>query len=290
VHGGLFLLQKFMTIDRDCGIIFKTKENKKTFMSIYPNWKGERVYAIAVFVLIVSAIIYLGVKIDNIVRQSKEVGQPTPYEHTIMIEGEGTVTGKPDIATFVMGTESHGVDAAAAQTANSTIMNKIIEDTKGLGISEDDIQTSGYNIYEDLQWNSDTGDYDSKGWIVSNYVTVKVRDVSKLSTVLAMAGQNGITDISGPTFTIDDTTNLKAEARTEAIQQAQTKAQAIATALGMRIEKVVGYSEWSPSIYDYSYAYGMGGSDEKLSSAMPSIEAGSTEVSLTVSITYKLAE
>ncbi|MFA6131666.1 MAG: SIMPL domain-containing protein [Patescibacteria group bacterium] len=259
-------------------------------MSIYPNWKGERVYAIAVFVLIVSAIIYLGVKIDNIVRQSKEVGQPTPYEHTIMIEGEGTVTGKPDIATFVMGTESHGVDAAAAQTANSTIMNKIIEDTKGLGISEDDIQTSGYNIYEDLQWNSDTGDYDSKGWIVSNYVTVKVRDVSKLSTVLAMAGQNGITDISGPTFTIDDTTNLKAEARTEAIQQAQTKAQAIATALGMRIEKVVGYSEWSPSIYDYSYAYGMGGSDEKLSSAMPSIEAGSTEVSLTVSITYKLAE
>jgi len=259
-------------------------------MSIYPNWKNERAYAVAIFVLIVSAILYIGVKIDNTVRQSEEIGQPMPYEHTIIVEGEGKVTGKPDIATITMGTESHGIDVTTAQTTNSDVMNKIVSETKALGISEDDIQTSGYNVYEDLQWNSDTEDYESKGWIVSNYITIKVRDTSKLPTVLAMAGQNGITDISGPTFTIDDTTNLKAEARTKAIAQAQEKAAAIATSLGMRIEKVVGYSEWSPSTYDYNYGFGMGGSSESLKAASPTIETGSTEVTLNVSVTYKLVE
>lgn len=257
-------------------------------MSIYPNWKNDKIFAIAIFVLIVSTVFYLGVKIDNVIRQSKQIDQPTPYEHTILIEGEGKAIGKPDIATITMGTESKGVDAAAAQQANNTIMNKIIVDTKALGISEDDIKTSNYSIYEDKQWNSETGESESKGWIVSNSVTVKVRDTSKLSSVLSMAAQNSITNISGPTFTIDDTTNLKSEARTKAITQAQEKAAVIATSLGMKIEKAVGYSEWTPSTYDYSYAYGLGGSAEKISS--PTIETGSNEVTMNVSITYKLVE
>lgn len=257
-------------------------------MTIYPKWKEDRVYAIAIFVLILSAILYLGVKIDNIVRQSEQIDQPTPYEHTISIDGEGKAVGKPDIATITMGTESNGVDAAVAQQANNTVMNKIIADTKTLGISEDDIQTSDYSIYEDTEWNSETNDYDSNGWIVSNYVTIKVRDTAKLSAVLAMAGQNGVTNISGPTFTIDDTTNLKAEARSKAIAQAQIKAEAVAAALGMKIEKAVGYSEWTPTNY---FDYGYGGSSLKAeASTAPTIETGTNEVSLDVTITYKLVE
>ena len=258
-------------------------------MSIYPNWKEDRAFAVAIFVLLIGAVLYLGVKIDNIVKQSEQIGQPMPYEHTIVIDGEGKAVGKPDIATLTMGTESKGVDVAAAQQANSTIMNKIIEETKTFEISEDDIQTSGYNVYENTEWNSDTNKMESKGWIVSNYVTIKVRDTSKLSLILAMAGQNGITNISGPTFTIDDTSNLKAEARSEAIEQAKVKATAIAASLGLKIEKIVGYSEWSPTNYS-DYGYGLGGALKSESAVMPTIETGTNEVTLNVTITYKLVE
>jgi len=258
-------------------------------MTIYPKWKEDRVYAIAIFVLIVSAILYLGVKIDNLVRQSEQIGQPAPYEHTISIDGEGKAIGKPDIATITMGAENKGVDAAAAQQANNTVMNKIIADTKTLEISEDDIQTSNYSIYEDIQWNSDTNVSESKGWIVSNSITIKVRDTAKLSSVLTMAAQNGITNISGPTFTIDDTTNLKAEARTKAIAQAEEKAAAIAASLGMKIEKAVGYSEWAPTNY-YDYSYGLSASALKDTVSAPTIQTGTNEVTLDVSITYKLVE
>lgn len=242
-------------------------------------------YAATILVLLVSAILYLGAKTFNTVKQTDEIGEPQPYEHTITIDGEGRVTGKPDIATVTMGTESHGVDVATAQEANSETMNNIISELKAMDISEDDIQTSSYNVYEDVVWNADTETYDSNGWIVSNYVTVKVRDTAKLPNVLAMAGQNGITNISGPTFTIDDTTNLKNEARNKAIAEAQKKARAVASSLGLEVESVVGYNEWSPSTgYDFYSSSAMFDS----SYSLPTIETGSSEVVLNVSITYKL--
>ncbi|MFH1253617.1 MAG: SIMPL domain-containing protein [Candidatus Uhrbacteria bacterium] len=256
-------------------------------MTIWPKWKEDRVYAVAILVLILSSIIYLGAKTINVNKQSKEIGQPQPYEHTITIDGEGKVTGKPDIATVTMGTESKGADVVSAQTANNETMDKIIAELKAMNISADDIQTSSYNVYEDIQWNAETNTSESKGWIVSNYVTVKVRDTAKLPNVLAMAGENGITNISGPTFTIDDPTNLKNEARVEAIAQAQKKAREVATSLGLRVESVVGYSEWAPS---NDYAYFNDSLALKSAAPMPSIESGTNEVVLDVSITYKLME
>ncbi|KKT71607.1 MAG: hypothetical protein UX09_C0026G0005 [Candidatus Uhrbacteria bacterium GW2011_GWE2_45_35] len=240
-----------------------------------------------ILILLISSVLYLGIKSDNLLRQSEEIGQPVPYEHTIFVDGVGTVTGKPDIATLTMGTESKGVDVASAQFTNTATMNTIIAEIKKLEISEDDIQTSGYNVYEDTNWNSETQDYESAGWIVANYITVKVRDTSKISSILAMVGSNDITNISGPTFTIDDTTNLKAEARIKAIEQAQKKAQEIADSLGTKIESAVGYSEWSPvSVSDEYQMY----SSLSYDGGGPTIESGTNEVTISVSITYKLVE
>ncbi|HBR80065.1 TPA: hypothetical protein DEA21_00200 [Candidatus Uhrbacteria bacterium] len=256
-------------------------------MSIWPSWQEDRIFAVVILILLISSVLYLGIKSDNLLRQSEEIGQPVPYEHTIFVDGVGTVTGKPDIATLTMGTESKGVDVASAQFTNTATMNTIIAEIKKLEISEDDIQTSGYNVYEDTNWNSETQDYESAGWIVANYITVKVRDTSKISSILAMVGSNDITNISGPTFTIDDTTNLKAEARIKAIEQAQKKAQEIADSLGTKIESAVGYSEWSPvSVSDEYQMY----SSLSYDGGGPTIESGTNEVTISVSITYKLVE
>jgi uncharacterized protein YggE len=255
-------------------------------MTIWPNWKEERVFAVAVLILLISTVLYLGVKTDNLLRQTEEIGEPVPYEHTIIVEGVGTATGKPDVATLIFGTETRGDDVATAQAQNSETMNAIIDKIKTMEVSEDDIQTTGYNVYEDQSWNPETYEYESAGWVVTNYINVKVRDTSKISALLAMTGTNGITNISGPTFTIDDTSNLKAEARAEAIEQVQEKARGIAASLGTKIEKIVGYSEWSPTNYDYpSY-----GSYLSYDAGGPTVESGTNEVTVNVSVTYKLVE
>lgn len=256
-------------------------------MNIWPSWKEQRPFAVLLSLLLVLLVVFVGVKVDHTLRASEQIGKPEPFEHTIFVEGEGRVNGKPDIASLVLSVESKADTVAEAQTKNTETMNTIIDEIKKLEIAEDDIQTTGYNVYENYVWNDKTQISENKGWVVSNQVTVKVRDTEKVSAVLAMSGQNGITNISGPNFTIDDPSNLKAEARAEALEDAEKKAKEIAASLGVKLESVVGFSEWyeqPPYPQPYYAMAEMGGG------GAPTIEAGTSEVVMHVTITYKLAE
>ncbi len=256
-------------------------------MNFWPTWRENKWFALLLGIVLVYTIVLLGAKINQTMLAAQQIGEPEPFEHTIVIDGTGTVTGTPDIATVSMGVESKGADVATAQAANTTAMNALIEKIKALGVASADLQTSNYSVYEDQTWNPDTGEYTSNGWIVSQQISVKIRDTAKISMVLDTAGKNGATNIYGPTFTIDDPTNLKAQARDEALADAKTRAEAIAKSLGVRLEQIVGYSEWSDdglSFFDSVKELGGAGG------SAPTIEAGSTDVTVNVSVTYKLAQ
>lgn len=214
------------------------------------------------------------------------LGEPEPYEHQITVEGTADASAIPDIATVTVGIDTEGADVATAQAENSTSMNALIEKVKALGIESRDVQTSYYNVYENTEWDGET--YVSKGWIVSNQITVKVRNNELVSTMLDVAGQNGATNISGPSFEVEDTEDLKNEMRLAAIADAQTKAAAIAQGLGIELKRVIGFSEWNENDDDPYRVYaemGFGGSD-----GAPTVEPGSEEFTLHVSLTYSLEE
>lgn len=256
-------------------------------VSLWPSWHENKPFALALLLTFAFLIVFLMARTTLALGEARRLDKPEPFEHQISVEGVGRVTGTPDIATVTLGVDTEGADVATAQAANSATVNALIATVVALGISTDDIQTANYSVYENTVWNSETEEYESQGWIVSQQVTVKVRDTSKISSVLDVAGKNGATSISGPNFTIDDTSNLKDPAREEAIADATDKAEALAKTLGVRLERVVGYSEWEntgPVPYYYSYAeMGMGGSS-------PDVLPGTDELTLNVSITYKLAE
>lgn len=256
-------------------------------LSVWPQWHENKPFALMLMLVLSFLAVFLMARTSLALRQTEQVGKPEPYEHQISVNGTATVTGVPVIATVTLGVESKGADVAAAQAVNSETTNALVASVVALGVAADDIQTSNYSAYEDMQWNPETETYDSVGWIVSQQVTVKVRDTSKLPDVLDAAGKNGSTSISGPNFTIDDTGHLEEQAREEAIADAEKKATALAASLGVRLERVVGYSEWTdasyPSAY-YSFAeMGKGGTS-------PDVYEGSDEVTLNVSVTYKLAD
>ncbi len=256
-------------------------------VSLWPSWHENKPFALVLLLTLAFLIVFLMARTTLALGEARRLDTPEPYEHQISVEGIGRVTGTPDIATVTLGVDTEGADVATAQAANGTTVNVLIATVEALGVSEDDIQTANYSVYENTVWDPDTETYESDGWIVSQQVTVKVRDTSKISSVLDAAGKNGATSISGPNFTIDDTSSLKDQARMEAVADAREKADTLAKALGVRLERVVGYSEWSDSGYPppyYSFAeMGMGGS-------APDVLPGSTEVTLNVSVTYKLAE
>lgn len=258
---------------------------------MWPKWHENKPFALALVILIAYASVFLWFKINQTIAETRQIGKPVPYEHTIYVEGQGKATGVPDIASITVGVETRANDVATAQAENSQTMNRLIELVKAEGIATDDIRTNNYSVWQDSIYNPDTGAYEEGGdWVISNTLDIKVRDTANIPKVLKLAGDNGATNVSGPNFTIDDTSNLKDEARKEAIADAEERAIAIAEQLGVTLERVVGYSEYTPYVDPGMQPYYSASAESLKSAEAPSILPGTSDVELTVSVTYKLAE
>ncbi|PJA47422.1 hypothetical protein CO172_01525 [Candidatus Uhrbacteria bacterium CG_4_9_14_3_um_filter_36_7] len=257
---------------------------------MWPSFKAQRAFAVPLFILFILLILFFAAKTIQVVFEAKQVGKPTPYEHTIMIDAEGKVVATPDIAQLSLGVETRATDVPTAQEKNTQTMNTIIEGIKELNITEEDIQTASYTVYQEDYWDPETQRSKKGDWIVSQQLMVKIREMKNISSVLQLAGQKGVTNISGPTFSIDDLTNLKDQAREKGLEEAKEKAQQIAGKLGLKLGKIIGYSEWydnsvGPIYYEKSAAIGMGGGE-----SAPTIPTGTKEVKLNVNVTYLLEE
>lgn len=221
-------------------------------------------------------------------------GGPT----TISVTGEGEVSAIPDIGTFSFSVEAEGKDATTAQNESATKMNAVLSYLKEKGVEDKDVKTENYSLYPKYRYETKVcpmgsycpGEQVQDGFTVSQTVTVKVRAVDTAGELISGVGEKGATNISGLSFTIDDTTALKDEARTEAIKDAQDKAKELARQLGVRLDKMVGYYE-DENGYPMPY-YGMGG-DMMVKTASeaavaPSLPTGENMTKSRVTLTYQV--
>lgn len=246
-----------------------------------PNYGLKLLYTL-IGILLVYGIVFLGTLIRNNLQKYNTIGYADQSEHTITIDAQGKVSVKPDVAVTTMGMISEAPTVAEAQKKNTDVMNALIEKVKGLGVESKDIQTTSYNVYP--QYSYKDNDQVLKGYQVSQNVTVKIRNLDAANKILALAGEVGANNVNGLTFTVDDRDQYKDQARKQAMDKVYQKAQALSRALGVRVVGVVSYSEYDADASGASYkAEGMGGMG-----ASPSVEAGNTEVTINVNVTYEI--
>jgi uncharacterized protein YggE len=78
---------------------------------------------------------------------------------------------------------------------------------------------------------------------VSNNVNVTIRALDQVATILDAAIGAGANNIFGVNFSVDDPSQAAADARAEAIDNAQQKAQDLAELTGLQLGNVVSVSE-----------------------------------------------
>ncbi len=254
------------------------------------GWSGrnefvKKIMCTLVAVLFVYLILYVGVLMRNNVKKYNYIGLADQMERAITVTGLGKVNGKNDIAVTTIGYSNTDKNVAKAQADNKRVMDQIVAALKKLGVEEKDMQ-SNYSIYPDYNYTQDKGQ-ELKGYRVSNNVTVKIRDLAKISDVLSLPGKYGATEVSGLNFTIDDPENLKSEARDKAVTDAKMKANKLVRALGARLVEVISYSEYESGEYPPIYASlkantGGGGP------APEAIVSGGKDVTVNVNVTYKI--
>ena len=246
----------------------------------------NKIVTIFIGVFLTLGTIYLALLSWNAVKEHSYIGISPKQAHSISIVGQGKVTGVPDIANIQLGYSIEKPTVAAAQKDNSDKMNAMIDKLKkDFKIDAKDIQTANYYISPQYDWNN--GKQTLRSYLVSQNLDVKVRQMDKVSAIIEAAGVIGLNQVGNLTFAIDNPEALKQQARELAIAQAKEKAESLSKVVGVKLGKIISFSESSNDnqpvplyAFDKS-AVGIGG-------AAPTVEAGSNEIIIIATVEYEI--
>lgn len=211
-----------------------------------------------------------------------------PARHTIVVEGVGRMFIKPDIATISFSVVSEGINVPSLQEDTDQKINKAIALVKELGIDAKDIKTAGYNLSPKYRYNQKIGTSSIDGYSLTQTVVVTVRVLDTAGKILGGLPALGINEISGPHLSVDDQDMYLNKARAEAFVKARGKAQALARMAGVRLGRVITFSENQGGDYPrpmYLKAEAVGGG---VGGILPQIEPGSEEAQVIVSVTFEI--
>ncbi len=258
------------------------------------------IIAWGIILLLVSGALFLFSLFLGEMKEFKFIGQGVEFRNTITVSGKGEVVAVPDVAQFSFAVVKEAKTVASAQEEVTTTMNDILVFLEDFGVKDSDVKTTNYNIvprYEYIRTGKREFIYppisDTRtlvGYEVSHWVEVKVRAIGDVGEAIGKVGGIGATNISNVNFTIEDDDKVKADAQKEAIEDAREKARVLARSLGVRLIKIVNFSEYGRPIYYQSYAerasFGAGASIDALPS--PEIPAGENTITSNVTIVYAI--
>jgi uncharacterized protein YggE len=257
----------------------------------------------AIVILLMACSFYVAGQFINGLKENSFIGRTLETPATINVSGTGEAFAAPDVANISFAVTKDAKTVAEAQKLSADGINAIMAFLKEKGIDKKDIQTTSYNLYPKYEYQKAVTclDYNMNGYCpqgkqilmgytVSQSVAVKVRKIDDAGTIIGGLGEKGATDISGINLEVDEPEAVQAEARDEAIKDAKDKAQTLAKSLGVRLVRIVSYSDGGN--YPAYREYGIGGGAKLMAADMaapaPEIPVGQNQYSSNVTITYEI--
>jgi uncharacterized protein YggE len=161
------------------------------------------------------------------------------------VTGQGKATAAPDLAILNVGVEARADTVGEANTQASQAMNDMMQVLTDRNIETGDIQTRSFNIRSDYRWNDVKREEELAGYVVSNQLVVKIRDIDSVGSLIdaLVAAGGDYVRVRGVDFAIEDTKALEVQARELAVEDLMAKAQQIADLAGVRLGRPVFLSE-----------------------------------------------
>ncbi len=203
----------------------------------------------------------------------------------VVTTGDATVKVKPDSAIVSVGAVAQANTAAEAQAAIAERVDRILKQAKALGIADRDTKTTGYQIQPQYASGPDRAPRIT-GYQASEQITLTFRKIDDLGKALDALTGNDAANTMSVRLTIDDPKSAAADARRLAIEDARSKAGAMAKAAGVTLGRVIAVSDLSssnPMPYD-SVKYAMPAAGR----ADTQIPAGELDVTVRVQVQFEI--
>ncbi|MBX4181585.1 SIMPL domain-containing protein [Candidatus Parcubacteria bacterium] len=226
----------------------------------------------------------------------QSLGNTQPSYNTITVTGEGEAFAIPDIANFSFSISADAKTVSDAQSQVTEKMDKVLDAIKKLGVDDKDIKTTDYNAYPRYsysggvctQYSCPPSKQTLDGYTATHSVTVKIRKTEDSGKILAAAGDNGATNLSGLNFTMDDPQVVTSEARAKAIEDARSRAKVLSDQLGVKLKRVVSFSDSTDGGVMPYYREAVGLQTKDASAPTPTLPTGENKVRVVVNVVYEI--
>ena len=204
----------------------------------------------------------------------------------ITVTGRGSVSATPDVAQIDIGIEVSAKTVADSRQRAARAMTAVMNVLDDEGVEETDIQTRSFSIYPRYSYPEGKPAVIT-GFVVNNQVTVKVRKIDNVSTVIDRATQAGgdMVRMNGISFIVDKQEQFLNEAREEAITDARKKAQVLADAAGIKLGNVRTINETTTFGGEARFGIAEAAFDTRAKSP---ISPGEQELTVNVSVVYEV--
>lgn len=167
----------------------------------------------------------------------------------ISVSATASMEVAPDIANISFDVNGRGNNASEAATASAAKMDNVRRLLLGCNLTREDIITTSYTIYPELDNKGKT-----KGYIARNSLAIKVKDITKVGTVIDKLSSAGIDSINNVTFDVANKSQYRNKLLAEAVEKARQEAAVVANAGGCSLGKLLSANINSYNNYPRSYA------------------------------------
>ncbi len=208
---------------------------------------------------------------------------------TLTVAGHAELSVDPDRAVVRLGVNAEGPDAAAAQDQVNRAMQAILEAMQGLAIPDRAIRTEQLwlnPVYAGSRPRPDGTSDEPRivGYRAGNVVSIQLDELARIGNVIDAGIRAGANQLQGVSFHVRDSEAARNLALQQATRNARAQADAIASAMNMRIvgviDVIVGGADVRP----------MAVRDARMEMmASTPVQPGQVDVAGSVTVTYRLA-
>ena len=211
-------------------------------------------------------------------------------EAGIWVTGTGSMNLAPDITLVMLGVEATSPSVTEARNEAATAMEAVVSAVKANGLTDEDIQTTSFNIWPqyDRQEVVTNGVRSTvrvlSGYTVSNDVVIKVRNLDAVGTIIdAVVDAGGdAARINGIDFSIEDPGAYTTDLREDAVNAAIENAKHFAALTGVTLGKLVYVTEVSDEPVVQGIAESRAFALPAAAAPTTGISGGSLDLTLTV--------
>lgn len=205
----------------------------------------------------------------------------------LRVTAEAIATAPPDRAEIDIGVVSQGQTAQAAAAENARRLTIVIAELKKVVGATGRVETARYSLIPDYRYPKEGGRPEIVGYTASNVVHVSTNALDTAGKIIDTALTAGANQLQRLSFRVADDRALRQRALRDAALKARMEADALASALGVRIVRVLSIQEsGAPPPTPRVLAMEM----RAPSAAPPTpIEPGEIEMRASVTLTFEVA-